>query len=189
MFASYFGHIPVMEFLLSRGADMTARNINGNTALGIAAWRDKLPACKFLISRGSDLMAKNNKGKTALDRYGKSPRIDPPLSAKVKKQRCDILSLAFAEGPHISQVRRRNWERRRFLMIAVSAYDDEGIALQPLAYRKVLMLIRNPPLPPNVPIPPMPAGTAEQRHAILIKRIFGIDLSNEGIFKLIMSFV
>ena len=134
-------------------------------------------------------MAKNNRGNTALDRYGKSSRIDPPLSAEVKKQRREILSIAFAEGPHISQVRRRNWERRRFLMIAVSAYDDEGIALQPLAYRKVLMLLANPPLPHNVPIPPMPAGTAEQRHAILIKRIFGIDLSNEGIFKLIMSFV
>jgi len=35
----------------------------------------------------------------------------------------------------------------------------------------------------------MPAGTAEQRHAILIKRIFGIDVVNEGIFKLIMSYL
>ena len=134
-------------------------------------------------------MVKNNEGKTVLDNYGRSSSIDPPTTHKQRKQRRKILSIAFAEGPHISQVRRRNWERRRFLMIAVSAYDDEDIALQPLAYRKVLMLLANPPLPHNVPIPPMPAGTAEQRHAILIKRIFGIDLSNEGIFKLIMSFV
>ena len=134
-------------------------------------------------------MSKNNQGETALDIYGDASRINPPLSTAVKKERREILRIAFAEGPHISQVRRRNWERRRFLMIAVSAYDDEGIALQPLAYRKVLMLLANPQLPHNVRIPPMPAGTAEQRHAILIKRIFGIDLANEGIFKLIMSFV
>ena len=64
------GHIPVIDFLLSRGADMTARDNNGDTALGGAAYNDKLPACKYLISRGSDLMAKNNKGETALDIYG-----------------------------------------------------------------------------------------------------------------------
>ena len=81
-------------------------------------------------------MWKNKKGKTALDYYGNYSRINPPLSTAVKKERREILRIAFAEGPHISQVRRRNWERRRFLMIAVSAYDDEGIALQPLAYRR-----------------------------------------------------
>ena len=87
MYALLNGHIPVIEFLLSRGADMTARNIDGNTALGVAAWHDKLPACKFLIFRGSDLMAKNNDGETALDFYGTSEDIDQPLSAEVKKQR------------------------------------------------------------------------------------------------------
>jgi uncharacterized protein len=37
IFASTNGHIPVMEFLLSHGADMTARDNYGNTALGLAA--------------------------------------------------------------------------------------------------------------------------------------------------------
>ena len=98
MYASDYGHIPVIEFLLSRGADMTARDNDGDTALGLAAWRDKLPACKFLISRGSDLMAKNNVGKTALDLYGINPDINPPLSAKVKKERCEELLAAFLEA-------------------------------------------------------------------------------------------
>ena len=187
MNASIKGHCNVIELLTSRGADIDARCIFNGTALAYAAAFDKHPACLRLIAKKADLVAVDNGGKSVLDLYGLLA--NPSLSKKVKKQRRKALRTAWAEGPHISQVRRRNWERRRFLMIAMSAFDNEGIALQPLAYRKVLMLIANPPLPPNVPIPPMPAGTVEQRRAILIKRIFGIDLSNEGIFKLIMSFV
>ena len=73
---------------------MTARNNNGNTALGLAALYDKLPACKFLISRGSDLMAKDNKGKTALDIYGENGDVDE----EEKKQRCNELLAAFIEA-------------------------------------------------------------------------------------------
>ena len=187
MAASLAGHCNVIELLTSRGADIDARSNSGLNALALAADYAYHPACLCLISKKADLTAVDNDGRSVLDLYGHYA--NPPLSDEVKKQRRESLRTAWAEGPHISQVRRRNWERRRFLMIAMSAFDNEGIALQPLAYRKVLMLIRNPPLPPNVPIPSMPAGTAEQRHAILVKRIFGIDLSNEGIFKLIMSFV
>jgi hypothetical protein len=43
-------------------------------------------------------MAKNNIGNTALDFYGIAPRINPPLSAAVKKQRCDELLAAFIEA-------------------------------------------------------------------------------------------
>jgi BTB/POZ domain/Ankyrin repeats (3 copies) len=98
MYASANGHIPVIEFLLSRGADMTARTNNGITALGVAALFDKVPACKFLISRGSDLMSKINDGRTALDFYGTASTINPPLSTEVKKQRCNELLAAFHEA-------------------------------------------------------------------------------------------
>ena len=124
MCASVYGRIPVMEFLLSRGADMTARSNKGNTALGCAALCDKLPACKFLISLGSDLMVKNNDGETVLDIYGTASRISPPLSTAVKKQRCEELCVAFAKGPHPSQVQRRRdviWARRwPFMFVVVS---------------------------------------------------------------------
>jgi hypothetical protein len=124
MYASQEGHIPVMEFLLSRGADMTARSNNGHTALGIAALYDNLPACKFLISRGSDLMSKSNRGKTALDFYGAAPRIWPSLRHEQKEQRREELRVLFAEGPHPSQVQRRRdvyWGRRwPFMFVVVS---------------------------------------------------------------------
>ena len=39
MYASSYGDIPVIELLLSRGADMKARDKNGYTAFGIAAYQ------------------------------------------------------------------------------------------------------------------------------------------------------
>ena len=51
------------------------------------------------------------------------------------------------------------------------------------------MLIANPQLPHNVPIPPLPSGTPEQRRAILHNKIFGVEAGFEGIFKLIVSFL
>ena len=122
MCASFKGHIPVMEFLLSRGADMTARSNAGNTALGHAAWNGEFPACKYLISRGSDLMAKNNKGETALGIYGYDTYSS--LTNEQKEQLREELRVAFAEGPHPSQVKRRrdvNWGRRwPFIFVVVS---------------------------------------------------------------------
>ena len=55
-------------------------------------------------------MAKNNKGKTALNVYGKSSRVNPPLSAAVKKQRCNELK---ADWP---------WTRRwPFMSVVISS--------------------------------------------------------------------
>jgi hypothetical protein len=92
MYASFNGHIPVMEFLLSRGVDMTARSNNGGSALWFAAYYDKLPACKFLISRGYDLMASRNyDSDTILDIYGKySDDIDG-----IKERKEELLLYAY----------------------------------------------------------------------------------------------
>ena len=133
-------------------------------------------------------MVKNDAGWTILGKYGGGT--GPPISAEQKEQRCEILRNAFAEGPHISQVHRRAWERRRHVFLFVTAYHiTTGIALKPLAYRQALMLAANPPLPPNVRIPPLPNRTRAQRRAILHNRIFGIEEGFEGIFKLIVSFL
>ena len=186
--ASMTGFVPTLELLVSRGADVNTRSRAGFTALFWAAQFDHVPACLCLISRGADLMVKNDAGWTILGKYGGSA--DPPISAQQKEQRCEILRNAFAEGPHISQVRRRAWERRRNVFLFVTAYHiTTGIALKPLAYRQALMLAANPPLPPNVRIPPVQLGTPEQRRAYYRNRIFGIEEGFEGIFKLIVSFL
>ena len=186
--ASMTGFVPTLELLVSRGADLNTRSKCGLTALFWAAYGDCIPACLYLISRGADLMVKDDAGWNILGRYGEAT--DPPISAEQKEQRCEILRNAFAEGPHISQVRRRAWERRRNVFLFVTAYHiTTGIALKPLAYRQALMLAANPPLPPNVRIPPVQLGTPEQRRAYYRNRIFGIEEGFEGIFKLIVSFL
>ena len=187
--ASFAGFVPTLELLVSRGADVNYRCTNtALTALFWAALFDHVPACLFLISRGADLMIRPHEEWTIFGKYGESA--EPPLSAEQKEQRCEILRNAFAEGPHISQVRRRAWERRRDVFLFVTAYHiTTGIALKPLAYRQALMLAANPPLPPNVPIPAVKLGTPEQRRAYNLNRIFGIEEGFEGIFKLIVSFL
>ena len=186
--ASLEGHCNVIELLTSRGADIDARNNAGETALAYAAVNDKHPACLCLISKKADLMAVDNDGISVLDLYGLGT--NTPLSDEVKKQRRESLRIACAEGPHISQVRRRNWERRYPLIVVMTAFHNQtGVAFRPLAYRQVLMLIANPQLPHNVPIPPLPSGTPEQRRAILHNKIFGVEAGFEGIFKLIVSFL
>ena len=65
-------------------------------------------------------MAKDNEGRTALDIYGASSDI----TAEKKKQCREELRVAFAKGPHPSQVQRRrdvNWARRwPFMFVVVS---------------------------------------------------------------------
>ena len=188
MHASLAGHCNVIEILTSRGADIDARSNAGWTALTYAAVKDKHPGCLCLISKKADLRAVINDGQSVLAVYGLGAK--PPLGDEVKKQRRESLRTAWADGPHISQVRRRNWERRYPLIVVMTAFHNQtGVAFRPLAYRQVLMLIANPQLPHNVPIPPLPTGTPEQRRAILHNKIFGVEAGFEGIFKLIVSYL
>jgi len=78
------------------------------------------------------------------------------------------------------QVRRRNWLRRLPFL-----HFGAGCGFQPLAARLALELAANPPLPPDAAIPAEPNDTPEQQRALLRQCVVG----NEGIFKLIASFI
>jgi len=58
--------IMVMQILLEAGADINAKNINGQTTLHFAAMRGNKEACKFLVSQGADINAVNRDGDTPL---------------------------------------------------------------------------------------------------------------------------
>ena len=56
----------VVDYLLRRGADVTARSTDGNTALHRAVRPNVPDAVESLIAAGSDLEARNNSGATPL---------------------------------------------------------------------------------------------------------------------------
>jgi hypothetical protein len=178
MWACVFGRSPVATLLLDRGANVNATNNLGKTALFLAAERGKIEPVLLLISRSADLMAQDNQGRTALDVYGLTGY--PLPSDEVKEERRARLRAAYAEGPHISQVRRRNWARRA-AFVQVLAESD----LQPLAARRAELAVLHPPLPPDAAIPRLPCETPAQRRALLRDKV----LSHPGIVKHVAAFL
>ena len=94
----------------------------------------------------------------------------------VKAERRVTLRAAFAEGPHESQVRRRNWERRRDFVTVLVCHD-----FQPLAERRAELAAQHPPLPPDVEIPPLEGA----RLALLRDKI----LSHPGLWRIVASYI
>ncbi len=66
MRAAYKGHLPVVELLVNRGADVTAENYTNDTALTIAVARRHTHVAMRLIEAGSDKDHANKTGWTPL---------------------------------------------------------------------------------------------------------------------------
>lgn len=58
---------PVADFLIGQGADVDARDSNGNTPLMMAAKAGNLGHAAYLLSKGADPLAANKAGEIALD--------------------------------------------------------------------------------------------------------------------------
>jgi len=117
LYQSIQGHnqnLSIISFLLEKGADPCTRS-NYWTALGKAAIYADLEICLLLLSYGADLLetmfgtvGNIKRNSTALELYGEFYGID----SEKKEKECKMLQLAWSNGPHPSQVKRRNWERR-----------------------------------------------------------------------------
>ena len=67
MGASVDGHLEIVKYLISTGADVNAKNDDGWTALIFASTtKGHLEIVKYLISKDADINAKRDKGLTAL---------------------------------------------------------------------------------------------------------------------------
>ena len=186
MIASWKGHTAVVAVLLNHGADPNTRNQHW-TALGLAAAHDNLPVCLLLIARAADLYAVNAVyGQNALEGYG---CVKNNLTPAVLEERRALLKHAYDEGPHPNA----RWARRKNFVMVLATTSSLTMFLpvafpydfQPTAARRAVLAALYPPLPPNVPIPSLPAGTPEQKRALLNMAIFGHD----GFWKLIASFL
>ena len=61
------GHISAVVFLLRHKANPNITNLNGDTPLHKAAWRQHGKVCEILIGAGCDRDVVNKEGKAALD--------------------------------------------------------------------------------------------------------------------------
>jgi ankyrin repeat protein len=61
------GHLEVAQFLVSNGAIVDSRSLNGTTPLMMAVQSGNENLVKFLLDQGADLQIKNGLGLTAID--------------------------------------------------------------------------------------------------------------------------
>jgi ankyrin repeat protein len=64
--AAYNNYMDIAEWLISEGAKIEARTINGETPLYLAAQKEHYHMCDYLISKGADINSPNNYGETLL---------------------------------------------------------------------------------------------------------------------------
>ena len=60
------GHMELAMALVDRGADVDARDNNGDTSLHLACWRGDMNMAMALIDMGADVNARNDKQMTPL---------------------------------------------------------------------------------------------------------------------------
>lgn len=75
-FAAAGGHKAVVEYLLSKKADVNAKKKDGVTPLHVAASLGKLEIAKFLLAKGAERNTADSKGRTPLTLAGEKGNVE-----------------------------------------------------------------------------------------------------------------
>ena len=67
-FAAYYGNSDICSLLLSRGANVSQTDENGDTPLHLAAYFHHVDICQLLVDHKADVTSVNNRGETPLHR-------------------------------------------------------------------------------------------------------------------------
>ena len=82
-FAVMKGKLPVIDLLVTRGADINSRTKNGTTPLHTAVLYGWLPVVEYLVDRGADVNAQSASGTTPL-RLAIAAK-NEPIAARLRK--------------------------------------------------------------------------------------------------------
>ena len=92
--AIYYGHLGIASYLLAKGSLVNIRNIEGETALHIAAKMGYLDMVEQLLAHGASKTMPDGNGNTAYS-------LIPNLSWDSRKQLQEALSVNGAEEPNV----------------------------------------------------------------------------------------
>ena len=87
--ASYIGYLPIVQYLIEKGANIEAKDENQWTPLHIACFKGFLPIVQYLIEKGANIEAKDRDQNTPLhiaSSYGKTDVVKYLVSKGANKK-------------------------------------------------------------------------------------------------------
>jgi ankyrin repeat protein len=67
MSAAYAGHVEILQYFITKKANLNVVDENGETALTYACWSNRPKAVTLLVAAGADRNIRTKQGETALD--------------------------------------------------------------------------------------------------------------------------
>jgi hypothetical protein len=176
------GHVHLLEYFSTmNGCDLFYRDFSQDTLFNLAVVHGHVSICEWLIRKDVvDMEAVNKHGRTSQSLLEKAFALLRPMMTTQEcysgRERVKAAWVDYQIQKEIQRRRNEAWARRWPFVQVVVCHD-----FQPLLERKLFLEALNPPLPPDVPIPPL-QGT---RLELLRNKI----LTHPGLWRLIAAFL
>jgi len=93
-------HTPTMELMLEQGMEIDTRDVKGNTALMILAYKGYKSAVDWLIAKGADVNAANQAGQTVL-MLAATHKNNRDRKSPMSRKKQDTVELILSKGADI----------------------------------------------------------------------------------------